>query len=420
MSPSNPRPDRSLLRTLKGIGELPPYAIDELAAKLELAEVPARRQLFVRGREDTFVVYLIEGTARLEYDGGHAETVTGGSEAARAPLAEGQPRPATATTASPVRVLRVDRNLLEVLGGGDSRDGLAVAEIAASDELVENQLFHRLYHDYMAGTLELPHLPDVAVRVRAAAQDEDSDANTIARIILTDPVLTAKLIQVANSPLYGVQTPITTCKAAVVFLGLETTRNLVLTYTLRELFKTDSALLRQRMTELWRHSALIASICYLVAGMTPGLDRERGMVAGLLHDIGVLPIIHYAARVPQLARDAVQLDAVIRGLRGQMGAMLLRRWKFGDELVQVVLEAEAWQRDLQPHADYADLVVASQLVLGVDGTGTGVEPDAAELPELEAAPAIAKLARGTLDAELAGQLRAEAEADVANTLGLLN
>jgi HD-like signal output (HDOD) protein len=393
--------DRNILRSLDLGQRLNGRDFEELARKTRVESLPARRQLFVRGRRDDWAFYLLEGTVRLEDSAGSVTEVVGGTEAARAPLADDQPRSRTATALTPIRFIRVHRDLLEVFTGGAGAYG--VDEIREDAAKGGERLFHRIYHEYMAETLELPHLPDVALRVRQAAQSEDCDAAKIARIIQTDPVLAAKLIKAANSPLYGVQTPITSCRAAVLFLGLETTRNLVLSYTLRDLFKTDSALLRERMSALWAHSARVGALGYLLAGLTPGLDQERGLLAGLLHDIGVLPIIHYAARFPELARDADQLEEAIAELRGQVGAMLLRQWQFGDELVGVVLEAEAWQRDPGPHADYADLILVAQR-LG--------EEEAASLP------AYAKLARGRLDAELETQLLAEAEQEVTEALGL--
>lgn len=410
MAADTERPDRKTLQALKGISDLPPAALEELRQKLQVHALPPGRQLFVRGRQDAFRFYLLSGTVLLEYADGTTTTVVGGSEPARSPLEDARPRKATATATAPIRFLRMDRDWLEVLSGEGRSSGVGVDEIEEDDAQADNRLLHAVYHDYMADTLELPHLPDVAVRVRNAAQDEDADAATIARIIQTDPVLTAKLIQAANSPLYGVQTPITTCRAAVMFLGLETTRNLVLTYTLRELFKTDSSLLRERMNDLWQHSALVASLSYLLAGATPTMERERGMLAGLMHDIGVLPIIHYAGRYPELSQDPVQLQQAIANLRGPIGAMLLRKWKFGEEMVQVALECEQWQRDPDRAADLTDLVLVAQLI--------AEDPQGTERPAPTAVPAALKLARGRLDEGLCGQLLQEARDDVANTLGL--
>jgi HD-like signal output (HDOD) protein len=264
----------------------------------------------------------------------------------------------------------------------------------------------------MAGRLELPHLPDIAVRVRTATSDPNCDAARVAKVIQADPVITARLIQAANSPLYGVQTPIHSARAAVMFLGLETTRNLVTTYALRELFDTGQPALRQRMRELWRHSAMTAAIAYILAGMTPGLMRDWAMLAGLLHDVGALPVIHYAGRQPGLYRSPSELDAAIAELRGQVGAMVLRQWDFGNEMVGILLESEEWQRDPGDHADYADVIIAAQLLQGV--------PRPEHLPPREELPAWRKVGRDRLDDELAEQILAEARDEVGETLQLFS
>jgi HD-like signal output (HDOD) protein len=253
----------------------------------------------------------------------------------------------------------------------------------------------------------------VAVRVREAVQNPDCDANEVARLIQTDPVLAARLVQAANSPLYGVQTPIYSCKGAVMFLGLGTTRDLVLAYTLRELFHTQSPLLRRRMRALWQHSVLVGAVSYVLAGMTPGLDKDRALLAGLLHDIGAVPVVDYAGREPALAQDGALLDAAIAALRGQVGAMVLRQWKFGNETVNIALEAEDWQRDPVAQAEYTDVIVIAQQLLLTEQT-----PD--HLAEVVQLPAWNKLARGRLDQTLATEILREARSDVADVLQLLN
>ncbi|HKJ77615.1 MAG TPA: cyclic nucleotide-binding domain-containing protein, partial [Gammaproteobacteria bacterium] len=147
MSSQDQHPDRTTLRSLKGLDNLPATALEELQQKLRVSELPAGRQLFVRGRRDAHRHYLLAGSVRLEYDDGTVAEVTGGSEAARSPLADEQPRRATATATTAVRFLRVDRDLLEVLGGAGEGGVIGVEEIGEQDEDADNRLFHALYHD---------------------------------------------------------------------------------------------------------------------------------------------------------------------------------------------------------------------------------------------------------------------------------
>lgn len=403
---------RRFLQTLHPLDGFGAAELDELAQKTELEESLPGRRLFLRGRRDPWTFYLLDGTLQLEWPDGRREVMRGGDAAARQPLNNVQPHTATATAIDHVRFIRFNTTLLEVLAHAVAPDSYQLEEIGADAAEPRQRLFHAIFRDYLAGALQLPHLPDVAVRVREAVQDPDCDANEVAHLIQTDPVLAARLVQAANSPLYGVQTPIHSCRGAVMFLGLGTTRDLVLAYTLRELFHTDSSLLRQRMRALWQHSVLVGAVSYVLASMTPGMDKDRALLAGLLHDIGALPVISYAGHEPALAQEAALLDTAIAALRGQVGAMVLRQWKFGNETVNIVLEAEDWQRDPVAQAEYADVIVIAQQLLLAEET-----PD--HLAEVMQLPAWHKLARGRLDQTLATEVLHEARSDVADVLQLL-
>lgn len=413
MSSQNAFVDRATLRSLDIGQRLGGAELEELARKVRVEELPAGRQLFVRGQSDPWTYYLLGGEVALQDQAGAVSTVVGGTPSAKGPLDDHQPRQLTGKAVSPVRFIRIHRSLLEVLGGAGAVGRYDVQEIGPNDKVVDNRLFHEIFHAFMSETLELPHLPDVALRVQQAAEDPDSDLGSIARIVQNDPVLAARLIQVANSPLYGSQNNATTARAAIMLLGLDATRNLVITHAMRTLFTTDSPVLKKRMESLWQHSALTGAIAYAFGEKTHGLDAERSMLAGLLHDIGALPIIHYAAKYPELAKDAAQLESTLVELKGQIGAMLLRKWGFGDEMVQVVLECDQWERNPDPHADYVDAVLAAQYI--------GADPDERKwMPERDTVPALAKLGIDGLDEETEQQIVHEARSEVGAVLGLFD
>lgn len=403
--------DRRELAALSLIDSLRPEAFEELAAKTRVETARRGRRLFVRGQSDRWVIYLMSGRVRLERPEHAAEIIVGGTPAARQPLAEQQPRRATATAEEPVRFVRIDRTLLEVLSQEVTARSYRLEELRPDDQRPANRLLYAIFDDLMADRLEMPNLPDIALRVREAASDPDCDASRVAGIIQGDPVITARLIQAANSPLYGIQTPVTSARAAVMFLGLETTRNLVTTYALRDLFHSGNPQLKQHMQQLWRHSAITASVSHVLARMSPGLTPDWAMLGGLLHDIGALPVLHYAGRQPVLANAPGAVRDAITELRAQVGAMILRKWGFGNEMVGIVLEAEEWQRDPTDQPDYTDLILAAQLIQD--------EHRPAALPPRDELPAWRKVARGLLDDALAEKVLGEAREEVAQTLGML-
>lgn len=403
---------RRILQSLKVFENLTPEAFTDLLHQLQVERLPAGRQLFARGQRDHWVFFMVQGELELEWGDGGREVLHAGDAATHYPLADQQPRPATATTRTPVLFVRFHNTLMEVLIHQLDSEQYQVEEIVEDDAQPRNRLLSAIYHDYMRDRLALPHLPDVALKIHRAVQDPECDVEVITRIIRSDPALAVKLIKAANSALYNVPTPIRSIHGAVVYLGLPTTRELVTTLALRELFKVDSKRLQRRMRELWEHSAMVASVSYVLGQMTPGINPERALLLGLLHDIGKLPLISYAAAFAELADSEAQLDEAIAALRGPVGAMILRKWEFGDETVAVALEAEHWQRDPDPRADYADVVLVAQLICDEHREvrallGQGV------------VPAYRKIARGMLDEQWREDLLREARRDVAETLILM-
>ena len=204
----------------------------------------------------------------------------------------------------------------------------------------ENQLSFQFLQDLESDALELPSLPEVAIRIGRAMEDDISDAATIAEMIQTDPQITAKLIKASNSAMYGRRSEVETCAGAVIRLGTDVTHKLVLSFAMKELFKSDSSLLQQRMQELWKHSTHVAALCYVLAKHDNRFNPELAMLIGLLHDIGVVAVLNYARSFPMEARQPEVIDQACKRLRAQTGSLILRKWGFPTEFIIAALEAE--------------------------------------------------------------------------------
>lgn len=279
---------------------------------------------------------------------------------------------------------------------------------------LNNIIYERFLQDMEDDLLELPSLPEVATRIGRALKDDTSDANTIAGIVQTDPAMTAKLIKAANSAMYGRCTPVANCSAAVVRLGTHITHKLVISFCLRELFKSESRELQQRMEVLWKHSTRVAAICCVLAKHDTGFDPEQAMLIGLLHDIGVVSLLSYAEGFPLEARSPEFLDDLVGCLRAQASSTILSRWRFSADYVNAALEGEEWMRETGGGADYCDLVVVAQLHSFI-----GTEK-ALSLPILDQTPAYARLQLGELSPSFSLQILDEAQEQVEQTEALLN
>ncbi len=287
----------------------------------------------------------------------------------------------------------------------------ALAEQQAEAKKTDRErLEDRITEDFRAavegGRMQLPGLPEVAARISSHIDSPRATSTSIARIVQTDPAVTARLIQVSNSVAYGARTPVKTGKDAVTRLGRTATRELVTSFVLKGLFRTRAKEVKLRMRELWKHSTEVAALCHVLAKRSPGLEPERAMLIGLVHDIGVIPILSHAHRYAGLAEDPALLDQVIADLRGELGRLTMRGWGFGDEFVDAAVHAEDWQRDAAPEPDYTDLVIIAQLHAYLR------TPRMQELPRIDQVPAFAKLALGELSPRMSLAIVDEAQQEI--------
>ena len=275
-------------------------------------------------------------------------------------------------------------------------------------------LISKIKTEHEAGRLMLPSLPEIIVRVRQAVNDDDVNLGNVVKLIQVDPSLTARLVQIANSPLYRSQQPVENCLMAVNRLGLTTTRDLVTCLVLNNVFDAENKQLRQKLQKLWQHSCHVAAITSTIAKVTPGLHEDTALLSGLLHDIGVLPILHYAADFPDVFESEEKLDFVIQELRASLGQEILKEWNFDSALSDVSAESENWMRDTNATADYVDVVIVAQIH---SFFGKEKKPD---LPELLSTPAFCKLGLSKLGPDASMEVLFEAEQGIRDIMSMLS
>lgn len=355
--------------------------------------------------------FLLSGSVELEARDGMRQVIESGSEKARAALAAARPAAFSVIALSPVRLLAVETGLLAKLGQAAETGEGNVSERAIA--LRANPVYRAIRAELDADRLVVPSLPEIALRIKKAVESETANISKIARIVSADPAITAKLIKAANGPLYRGNVKIDNCQSAIVRLGMNTTKQLVISFTLRELFRLNNPELKRRMLDTWRHSTEVGAISMVLAKLTGHLEPEQALLAGLLHDIGVVPILCHVQGDGALPVDAPALDQAIAELRGEVGAMILRRWGFHEPLAQAALMADEWNYDSGARADYADLVILAQLHSYMKA-GKG-----ADYPQMEQVPAFAKLAPDSLTPQASLKVIDQAKGEVAEVIRLL-
>lgn len=227
-------------------------------------------------------------------------------------------------------------------------------------EMIE-EFYTGLIEDISNNKLELPTLPEVALKVRETVEDDNVNARKVADVISSDAALSARLIQVANSPMYRGNKLIEDIQTAVARMGFTVTRDLVIGLAMRQMFQATSDVTDLRLRLTWEHSTQVAGLTTMFCKHFTKLKPDQAMLAGLVHDIGVLPILVRAEEYPELLENPALLDKLTRELHSRLGTLILDSWDFPKELVAVASEHENLEYDSGEGIDYVELVQAANI-----------------------------------------------------------
>jgi HD-like signal output (HDOD) protein len=208
--------------------------------------------------------------------------------------------------------------------------------------------------------LQLPTLPEVALNIRDAAEREDISVNELAEVIGGDPSLAARLLKVANSPMYRGAREIESISMAVGRLGIDYTCNLATGLAMQQMFQATSDVIDRKLRAVWGQATQVAAISTVLARNFTKLKADQAMLAGLTHNIGALPILTWAEEHDRLLNDSITLDKVIDEIHGELGGMILRNWKFPAEVAAVPTQFTQYDRS-HPQTDYVDVVMVAHL-----------------------------------------------------------
>ncbi len=213
--------------------------------------------------------------------------------------------------------------------------------------------------------LELPTLPEIALKIRATAQSDSVSAMRLGEVIEQDPGLAARLIQTANSPMFRGTASIDSLQMAIGRLGLEYAINLTTGLAVAQMFRAKAASIDRKLRSVWAHACQVAAISGVIAKRFTDLRPDQATLAGLTHSIGVLPILTFAESHPELVRDGALLDTVIERAHGSLGTMILHAWGFPSHLVMVPAGYTTFDRATE-QPDLVDVVMVANLQTLVD------------------------------------------------------
>jgi HD-like signal output (HDOD) protein len=142
--------------------------------------------------------------------------------------------------------------------------------------------------------LFLPTLPEVALKIRLAAEDSEISIAALSKVIGSDTALSARLIKVVNSPLLRPNFEVSDVLTAVRRLGVNYSCNLAIGLVVEQMFHAKSDVIETKMRDIWKLSMQVAGVSNVLSYRSMRLKADKATLAGLVHLIGVLPILTYA------------------------------------------------------------------------------------------------------------------------------
>ncbi len=372
--------------------------------------------IFRLGQKTTSVFYLLEGSVELQPDSDKRYTLSAASSLANLPLNSGKVCGATAFAKTDITILAISGEFICRWSGKSLQPTVAVeiVDIELPEQIAGNRFFTSFSKAYRENRLSLPSLPNVALRLKEA-MEKDLGIKEAVNIIGVDASIVAKLIQLANSPLYSPMSPITNCHAAVTRLGLDQTRKLVMGISLKQLFRCNNTQLMEKMQHLWKNSLYVSSLSFVLAQENGTPNPEDALLAGLICDIGTIPILHFAEQNPNEYPNLDVLESAIPFLNPPVGTLVLHTLGFAPELACIPKLADDWFYESdEDQLNLIDIVILAKLH-SYFGTNR-----AKEIPYLNSIPAYTKLKNSKLTPDFSLDVLHKAKHRINATMNFLS
>lgn len=367
-----------ILEQLFPIRNLSEEIRQSFAAENHVELVDSGTTLFTIESPADCAIYVIFGSVQLTDQNGRSYTIEEGSAQSKFPICSGSKHTTTAVAQSDIGILRVSLKIMS------TRNRFQHKALTIPEHLRDNQLLALFADHYQNHELEIPSLPEVAIKLRNAIQ-KDVNLDVAVSIIQLDPVISAKLIEVANCPLYLTVVPAKNCMEAVNRIGLNATRNLVVALSLKQIFKSKSLLIKDRLEKLWKQSLYLSALSHVLAASSQQAKPEDALLAGLVCDIGSIPFLNFVANLPDDFISETEIKQALPVVVGPVSATVLNEWQFSEEFIDVALNSRNWYQNLGDELTLTDIVVLSRLHALIGKKATS------DLPSITAIPAASKL-----------------------------
>lgn len=237
-------------------------------------------------------------------------------------------------------------------------------ETAAAQNPERFQFIESLAKDLSSGHIELPSFPDVVLRVKQALEDDDCSTEKLVTLIGAEPVLAAKLLNMANSAaLRPSGDPITDLNMAVLRIGRVMVRSTAMSFAMEQMRSARKLdLVKDRLNELWEQCAYVAALCYVLTKKYTKLNPDEAMFVGLMHGIGRMYVLVRAEEFPSVFGNETDFEDIMDEWDSGIGASIVENWGFSEHIAAAVRDFRDVHRHHDGNVDYTDILILAYLL----------------------------------------------------------
>jgi len=229
----------------------------------------------------------------------------------------------------------------------------------------EYAFLQSLAADLSAGKISFPTFTGATLRVRSALADPNLDADRLSRVIMSEPLLSARLVKIANSvALNPTGRPVADVRNAVLRVGFDVVRSSAVALALEQLRAAkDVQVFHENAEWTWRHSLEVGTIAYVVARGIARVNPDEALFAGLVHDIGRFYLLARATAVPEVSDDFADLDRLIHEWHPSIGQAVLHEFQLPEPTLLAVAEHENHRPATPPRSVLDVVAIADRVAL---------------------------------------------------------
>ncbi len=267
---------------------------------------------------------------------------------------------------------------------------------SSSDPNAHYDVYRRVIARVLNDSERLPSLPSITLKIRQAMGEENTTAESLAKIITKDPALSALLLKSASSPIYRRTVVPNSLVEVISMLGFANISNLVMLHSMRSVFSMSSRQARTLFAHTWRRLIVKLALAIFIVKRLRFQSGEHAQMVALLSEVGSLAVLSALIEQPQVP-DEQTYFLLCRNYSKSLGSILLHKWNIDHAFIDVVKNMGNWETiALEPTNEPMSLLDIMNLALYY--TVLLTDPQA-ELPALESLSFYQKLPKHLKDCQ---------------------